>query len=221
MTYRLLAVLVVALAAAACEQLTGPVEPLEPIPVITLNVAPDPVPAMAVGQSTQLAAIVTGTANQSVTWMSSNEAVATVTAAGLVRCAGVGVAVITGISTQDATARDAVVITCIAPVETNLIQITPASLTFAHDVGTTSCPQSAGTVAVTNISSSAVQVTITSHSALTVDPASFTLAAGASRDVTVRFNCSTTQSFVGTVTFTGTAGSVTDVRTLQVTGAVD
>lgn len=218
MTHRLLAVLVVTLAVTACDQLQGPAAPPA---LVSLTIVPNPVPNMTVGQITVLTAVVSGSADQSATWTSSNLAVATVSTIGHVRCASIGVAVVTGTAVADTTARNSVTINCVAPIETDLIQITPASLTFTHDVGTTSCPQSAGTVRVTNTSSSAVQVTITSHAALTVDPTSFTLAAGASRTVTVRFNCSTDQSFVGTVTFTGVAGGVTHVRTLQVTGAVD
>lgn len=214
------ALLAAALASTGCDETKTPIAPTV---LISLLIAPDPVPSLTVGQTVQLVAIVSGTTNQNATWTSSNLAVATVSAAlGTVRCVAVGIAVITAVSTADATARDAVTVQCIAaPAPATLIQISPTSLTFTHQVNTTSCPQTVGTVQVTNPSSGAVQVSLTGHSALSVDATSFTLAAGASRTVTVRFNCSTQQSFTGAVTFTASSGGATGTATLQVTGTIN
>lgn len=221
MTLRLfVALLAAAVASTGCDETKTPIAPTD---LISLQIAPDPVPSLTVGQAVQLVSIVTGSTTQTATWTSSNSAVATVDPAiGLVRCAGVGTAVITAVSTVDATARDAVVVQCIAtPPPATLIQISPTSLTFTHQVNTTSCPQTVGTVQVTNPSSGAIQVSLTGHSALSVDTTSFTLAAGASRTVTVQFNCSTQQSFTGNVTFTASSGGTTGTATLQVTGTIN
>ena len=140
---------------------------------------------------------------------------------GLVTCRAVGAAIITVVLTAEPVANDAATVQCEAvPAPVGLIQISTGSLTFTHVVGTTTCPQTVGTVVVTNVSGEAVQVTTTGHTALALDPSSFTLAAGASRTVTVRFNCATQQSFVVTVTFRGSAGSQAQNRTLQVTGTI-
>lgn len=95
---------------AACEDKSEVIVP-PPATVITLNIAPDPVPTLNVGQTVQLVSIVSGSATQTATWTSSNTAVAEVnTTTGLVTAKAAGVAVITAVSTVDATARDAVTI---------------------------------------------------------------------------------------------------------------
>jgi hypothetical protein len=97
----------------ACED-KDVVQPTPEPPEVVLNIAPDPVPALEVGQTVQLVAIVSGSTNQGASWTSSNTAVASVNASGLVEAEGVGVAVITAVSAADANARDAVTIQVVA-----------------------------------------------------------------------------------------------------------
>lgn len=97
------------LGGAACESKTDVQVPPTPV-VVTLNIAPDPVPALTVGQTVQLVAVVTGSSNQSATWTSSNTTVATVDGTGKVEAKAAGVAVISAVSAADANARDAVTI---------------------------------------------------------------------------------------------------------------
>ncbi|MGQ0562133.1 MAG: hypothetical protein ACT443_09695 [Gemmatimonadota bacterium] len=108
-------ILGVAVLGAACEEKDELVLPPPPPPVITLNLAPDPVPNLTVGQTLQLVAIVSGTATQTATFTSSAAAIAEVNqTTGLVTAKAPGTAVITAVSTVDATARDAVSVTVVA-----------------------------------------------------------------------------------------------------------
>lgn len=98
----------------ACEDKDEIVFPTPTVPV-TLTIAPDPVPALNPGQTVQLIAIVGGSSNQAVTWTTSDQTVATVSATGLVTASTTartttGVAVISAVSAADANARDAVTI---------------------------------------------------------------------------------------------------------------
>jgi hypothetical protein len=108
-------VLGVSVFGAACEDKEAPVAPVTP-PVITLTIAPKPVPNLAPGATFQLVAVVSGTTNQAASFTSSNTACATVNAtSGLVsipaNAANGCTSVITAVSGADATARDAVTVT--------------------------------------------------------------------------------------------------------------
>jgi hypothetical protein len=73
-----------------------------------------------VSATRQLQAVVTGTTNQAVLWSSSAEAIATVSATGLVTGRAVGVAVITAISQVDSRVGDAAVV-IVFPAHTGLV----------------------------------------------------------------------------------------------------
>jgi uncharacterized protein YjdB len=110
---------------AACDRKTTTAPPP---PVITVTVAPNVVPALQVGQSTSLAAAVSGTTNQAVTWESGNPSVATVNAAGVVTGVAPGVAGIVAISQADPTARGTASVTVVAaPVDPITLQIVPST----------------------------------------------------------------------------------------------
>lgn len=101
---------VTVLGMAACESKT---EIIQPDPPIVVSLVPDAV-SLAVGESVKLEAVVTGggaNTARTVTFSSSNQAVATVDANGNVTAVSAGVATITATSTADANARDASVIT--------------------------------------------------------------------------------------------------------------
>lgn len=98
------------LGTAACENKT---EIIEPDPPIVVSLVPDAV-TLEIGESVKLEAIVTGGASgtaRTVTFATSNNAVASVDANGNVTAEGEGVATITATATADANARDASVIT--------------------------------------------------------------------------------------------------------------
>jgi uncharacterized protein YjdB len=110
---------------AACDRKTTTAPPP---PVISVTVAPNVVPALQVGQSTSLAAAVSGTTNQAVTWESGNPSVATVNAAGVVTGVAPGVAGIVAISQADPTARGTASVTVVAaPVDPITLQIVPST----------------------------------------------------------------------------------------------
>jgi hypothetical protein len=103
------------LAVAACEPENSEII-VPPAPILLdLDIAPDPVPSLTVGQTIQLVSIVAGTTTQTATWTSSNTSVASVNGTtGLVSAVAPGIVVITAVSTVDATARDAVVVRVLA-----------------------------------------------------------------------------------------------------------
>lgn len=203
----------------ACEEkITVPPAIVTPGAIVNLVLVPASATAQ-VGQSVQFVSVVSGSTNQNATFTSSNTSVAAVSGIGLAVCVAPGVAAITAVSIADALARDASTLTCEA--STPLIQISSTTLSFTHTVGTTDCPQVIGTVQVTNTSSGSVQVNLTGHSALSVDASSFTLAAGASRTITVSFNCSTQTSFNGTMTVTATGAGTSDAKSVQVAGTIN
>jgi len=96
---------------AACEQKT-PIVNVE-VPVdsqsqpVTVEIVPGAL-SLNVGQTRQLTAVVQGSTNQAVTWSSDNQAVATVSASGVVEAKAVGAATISAVSSADARGRDAI-----------------------------------------------------------------------------------------------------------------
>lgn len=108
-------VLGVAMLGAACESKDGDVIIEPPLPVVTLRIAPNPVPTLNVttpASTFQLVAIVSGNATQTANWTSSAPGVASVNpTTGLVTAVAPGTTTITAVSTVDATARDAVTVT--------------------------------------------------------------------------------------------------------------
>jgi uncharacterized protein YjdB len=106
---------------AACDESTTP--PAPPAPTVT--VAPSNV-SLQVGQTATLSAVVSGAANQNVTWRSGNPAVANVSAAGVVTAVAAGTTGIIAISQADTTARAAASVTVTAaPVVPVTLQLVP------------------------------------------------------------------------------------------------
>ena len=110
----ILALVLGALVLGACEDdESGPVV-VTPNP--TIQIAPNPVPAINVGSTFQLLAVTQNLPTGStVAWSSSNVAIATVDANGLVRCVAAGNVLITGTIAATAStpiAQNAVAITC-------------------------------------------------------------------------------------------------------------
>lgn len=187
--------------------------------VITLTISPNPVPALSVGQSVQLTAIISGSTNQTATWSSSNVAVATVTQAGIVQCVAGGVAVIRALA-FGGNAEDAISVSCIA-IQVDF-SVDPVTLAFTHTVGSSPCPQAVGNIVVTNTSTAEAEMSVTVHPALSADIVNFTLAAAASRTVAISFNCSTQTSFTGSVTFrTPASPGIVLARVVRVTGTIN
>ena len=92
----------------------------------------------------------------------------------------------------------------------------PASITATHTIGSSPCPQTLGTVTVSNTGSSTIAVTIPAVTDLSFDKTSFSVAAGASTTVTVQFTCDTVPPLTKTVTINATSGGVTSSKTVAV-----
>jgi uncharacterized protein YjdB len=106
---------------AACDESTT--LPAPPAPTVT--VAPSNV-SLQVGQTATLSAVVSGAANQNVTWRSGNPAVANVSATGVVTAVAAGTTGIIAISQADTTARAAASVTVTAaPVVPVTLQLVP------------------------------------------------------------------------------------------------
>ena len=87
--------------------------------------------------------------------------------------------------------------------------VTPISNTFVHQVGITSCPQQADTVAITNTGSVAIVVDIASdHPALQPQENQIVVGPSDTVNMPLFFNCSTTTSFTAEVSFTSQDGMV-------------
>jgi uncharacterized protein YjdB len=155
-----------------------------------------------------------------VTW-SSNSGSATVSSTGLVTGVSAGSATIT--ATSEGRTGTATVTVSVPPPPPPAVFVTlsPTSMSANHTVGGTSCPQIIGNVTVTNTHTAAVTwLAGSDHSALSVSGVvapGGTLSPGGSSSFSVRFTCSQTQSFTGTVTVTATSGGVTQTRTVSVT----
>jgi hypothetical protein len=106
-----LAVGLACLASTACESTTT-----APIPVTpTISITPSAPITLSVGQQATVSGIVTGLATNAVIYSSSNPASITVNAAtGVVTCVSPGTGTITATSTEQATLRASVQVTCIA-----------------------------------------------------------------------------------------------------------
>jgi trimeric autotransporter adhesin len=91
-------------------------------PAIGVSVQP-PTASMETGQTRQFTAVVSGTANQGVTWTTSNPAVATVSASGLVTAVGAGAATITARSVVDTTKTATAQVSVVPPV---VVTVSPA-----------------------------------------------------------------------------------------------
>jgi uncharacterized protein YjdB len=104
---------------AACDESTTP--PAPPAPTVT--VAPSNV-SLQVGQTATLSAVVSGAANQNITWRSGNPAVATVSAAGVVTAVTPGTTGIIAISQADTTSRAAASVTVTAAPVAPVVPVT-------------------------------------------------------------------------------------------------
>lgn len=92
----------------------------------------------------------------------------------------------------------------------------PASITATHTIGTSPCPQTLGTFTVSNTGSSSITVTIPAVTDLSFDKTSFSVAAGTSTTVTIRFTCDNVPPLTKTVTITATGGGATSSKTIAV-----
>jgi hypothetical protein len=149
-----------------------------------------------------------------VTYSSSNPAVATVNPS-----TGTVTGVAPGSVTITATSEGRTGTATVSVSQATLSSLNPSSMSANHSVGVTSCPQTIGTLSLTNVSSGQISWSAsTPSSALTLQsPVSGTLAAGGRADVIVRFNCTTQSSFSSTVTFQVNSAVANESRTATVT----
>ena len=183
----------------------------------SLTVDPPGPITLQVGQTVTIkaTAVVNGEPSYA-TYTSSNAGAATVdSATGLVLCVSPGNAIIT--VTGGGTTKS-VDVACGAAV---LIAVAPITMSFTHAVGVTTCPQTFGTLRVTNLSNGAVTVALSaSGAAITLDAAGATVQPGNSVDFNVSFNCSLQTSFTATILVSGTNGPATDFKTVTVQGNI-
>lgn len=100
------------------------------------------------------------------------------------------------------------------------ISIENSPLDFEHIVNTTPCPQTIGTIEVSNLSEEEVMVQLTPGPNLAVNPTSATLSPGASRTFTVQFVCTVQNSFASSVMVQAVGATQEISRTIPVNGSV-
>ncbi len=183
---------------------------------------------MVVGSTVQLVVTLRDASNnvltgRTISFTSSAPTVATVSASGLVSGLAAGTAFISIASEGRSTS--ATIIVSNPP----LVSVTPSSMSQTHTFGQSSCPQAIGTITITNTSGAAVNFSGgSSHPSLTVStpgggagggPPSGSIAAGATAQLSVSFNCQSSQSVSGTVTITvrNQANTVTEFYNVTVT----
>lgn len=208
---------------------------LSPIPT-QLTVDPAAV-SLPVGGTTTLRAVVLPAGDNRADWSSSNPAVATVDVAvsnGLVTCVAAGSASITAVSTPNPTLRSSAAVTCTAPEgptppppgtdpsQDGLMEVSPGTLRFVHDVGSSPCPQAVGEFDVRSFAGSRIFVSIRSNDgAIEVEPTEFVLETGERRTVRVAFNCRRQNSFNTNIRLDANNGSgSTDVDVVRVEAVI-
>lgn len=140
-------------------------------PVITMSLLPTTatINSVAPGNTIQLAATVSGSSNQTVTWTTSAAGVATV-AAGLVTAVAPGTAVITATSAADANVKASSVITVVAPPVTPVaitLQPATANTTIGGTVQMVAIVTGSTNTAVTYASSDATVATVSAAGLVT------------------------------------------------------
>jgi hypothetical protein len=151
MTKGLAGLLVLAIAAAAlaaCEDDGSSGLPADTLPAIELTLVPDTV-TLVPGQSRQLLAVITGTANQAANWSTSAASVATVDGGGRVTALLPGTAVIQAVAQADTRARDATVVTVKPPPPPLLPTVNIASITQEGSTTIVDLDDVQGTIQVT------------------------------------------------------------------------
>jgi len=220
----------VALSASNCQRKGTPTNDGPPV---SLSVTPAGPITLNVGQTAQIAASTTNFAppGPSVTYSSSTPSVATVSATGLVTCAGAGTTTITvraaGVDSSGATHTldSAIQVICSGTAPTpsgEILQVTPATLSFSHTVGTTACPQSIGPLHLSTQRNENVSVTlaVSGTSALNLGQATATLGPSGSADVGVNFNCSTQTNFHATIVLNATSPTTSGTVSVPVTSSI-
>lgn len=162
------------------------------------------------GQTTQLIVtlrdinnnVITG---RTISFASLAPTVATVSATGLVSAVAPGSAVIM-ISVEGSSITSVITVT-----NPPLASVTPTSMGQTHTFGQSSCPQSIGTITVTNTSGASVNFSANvPHASLRLTVAAGTpsssvsggIGVGSTAQIAVTFNCASSQSVVSTVTVT-------------------
>ncbi len=208
---------------------------LSPIPT-QLTVEPAAV-SLLVGGTTTLRSVVVPAGDNRADWSSSDPAVATVSISvsnGLVTCVAAGTASITAVSTPNPTLRASSAVTCTAPAgpaepppgtdpsQDGLIAVSPGTLRFVHDVGSSPCPQAVGEFDVRSFGGTRIFVSIRSNDgAIEVEPAEFVLETGERRTVRVAFNCRRQNSFSTNIRLDANNGSgTTDVDVVRVEAVI-
>ncbi len=103
--------LLTALLAVACDQL-NPTKAVSAGGVISVSITPSNV-QVAVGQTTQLQAVIVGDSTQGVRWRAGNPAIATVDSTGLVQGVSLGSTTVIAIAVADTTKRGAATVTVV------------------------------------------------------------------------------------------------------------
>ncbi len=100
------------LASAACDQTTG-IKAVAAGGVRSITITPSTA-QVAVGQTTQLTAVIGGDTTGGVTWRTGNAAIATVDNTGLVLGVATGVTTVTALAVADTTKRATATVTVVA-----------------------------------------------------------------------------------------------------------
>ena len=208
---------------------------LSPTPT-QLTVEPSAV-SLPVGGTTTLRAVVVPAGDNRADWSSSDPAVATISLSvgnGTVTCVAAGSASITVVSTPNPTLRASAAVTCTAPQaapqpppgteppQDGLMAVSPGTVRFVHDVGSSPCPQAVGEFDVRNAHGARIFVAIRSNDgAIEVAPAEFVLELGETRTVRVAFNCRRQNSFNTNIRLDANNGSGrTDVDVVRVEAVI-
>ena len=186
--------------------------------------------AFTVGQERQLNVIIENVpAGQlpPMVWSSLNPGVVVIDpSTGLARGVALGQTTITVRLASDPRTLDSVSAECILdevqePGETGIITIGGGNVRFEHAVGSSPCPQEAGSFTVRNVSRLPATVQASPrHRAIEVRPVAFTLEPGATETVTVYFNCAVRSSFQTTINVNARNAAGEDSRPVRVDATV-
>jgi hypothetical protein len=214
----------VALGALCWSSCENTVQPTPVGNVLSVSVTPGSV-VLTAGERTTLVATVTaeaGVTDRSVTWSSSNQSIATVDVNGVVTAVGGGTTTIRAVSRANTAVSGSSSVNVIGLSPVSAMEVRPSTLAFTHTLLTSLCPQSIGTITIENTGNQPLELTVASaNAALSLDRTTANLAAGASQQVAVSFNCTTQTGFTATVTVTGKSGSSTLTGSVVVTGTIN
>ncbi|HEY7511241.1 MAG TPA: Ig-like domain-containing protein [Vicinamibacteria bacterium] len=214
---------------------------IEQKPEVQVVVAPQLV-SLQVGETAQLVAAV---ANLSagdpagVRWASSNPAVASVDAAGLVSCDADGSADVSAHALASDRASGRAAITCTpapnrkkkqqppnpnpgpGPAPGALFALSTSQLSFQTQPFSTNCPLRIGDVRVSNTSGERASVKLVAgNGSIELTPDQLDLQAGMWHDVIVKYNCGESASFHTQITVTVQAGGRSETRRIEVRGTI-